>query len=170
MSRLAFLVDGTTDVTRTFHFGRATQRQREIYTRVLMGAIDLATLVFPDSIDDTRIDVIARQHLYQIGLDYGHGTGHGIGSFLNVHESACPFESNFNSLSSSILLTGPIQLRINSKEPHKFQPNFFFSDGNILLSPLTPPNIFTWLHLQNRVITWPTSTESDWKRSCASST
>ncbi|EFX71626.1 hypothetical protein DAPPUDRAFT_59926 [Daphnia pulex] len=121
-------LDGTTDVTRTFHFGRATQRQKEIYTRVLMGAIDLATLVFPDSIDDTRIDVIARQHLYQIGLDYGHGTGHGIGSFLNVHESSCPFESNFNSLSSSILLTGPIQLRINSKEPHTFQPNFFFSD------------------------------------------
>ena len=52
-----------------------------------MGAIDLATLVFPDSIDDTRIDVIARQHLYSAGLDYGHGTGHGIGSFLNVHES-----------------------------------------------------------------------------------
>lgn len=69
------------------HFGRATRRQKEIYTRVLMGAIDLATLVFPDSIDDTRIDVIARQHLYSAGLDYLHGTGHGIGSFLNVHES-----------------------------------------------------------------------------------
>lgn len=80
-------IDGTTDVTRTFHFGRATLRQKEIYTRVLMGAIDLATLVFPDSIDDTRIDVIARQHLYGAGLDYLHGTGHGIGSFLNVHES-----------------------------------------------------------------------------------
>ena len=52
-----------------------------------MGAIDLATLVFPDSIDDTRIDVIARQSLYAVGLDYLHGTGHGIGSFLNVHES-----------------------------------------------------------------------------------
>lgn len=55
-----------------------------------MGAIDLATLVFPDSIDDTRIDVIARQSLYTVGLDYLHGTGHGIGSFLNVHESIFP--------------------------------------------------------------------------------
>ena len=81
------ILDGTTDVTRTLHYGRATQRQKDIYTRVLMGAIDLATLVFPDSIDDTRIDVIARQHLYGAGLDYLHGTGHGIGSFLNVHES-----------------------------------------------------------------------------------
>ena len=80
-------LDGTTDVTRTFHFGRPTQRQKELYTRVLMGAIDLASLVFPDSTDDTRIDVVARQHLYQVGLDYTHGTGHGIGSFLNVHES-----------------------------------------------------------------------------------
>lgn len=60
---------------------------KELYTRVLMGSIDLALLVFPDSIDDTRIDVIARQSLYNVGLDYLHGTGHGIGSFLNVHES-----------------------------------------------------------------------------------
>lgn len=102
-------LDGTTDVTRTFHFGRATQRQKEIYTRVLMGAIDLATLVFPDSIDDTRIDVIARQHLYSAGLDYLHGTGHGIGSFLNVHES-------------------PIQIRIYGKVGHHFEENYFFSD------------------------------------------
>ena len=81
------IVDGKTDVTRTFHFGRATQRQKELYTRVLMGAIDLANLVFPETIDDTRLDIIARKYLYEIGLDYSHGTGHGIGSFLNVHES-----------------------------------------------------------------------------------
>ena len=52
-----------------------------------MAAIDLASLVFPESTDDTRIDVVARQHLYAAGLDYLHGTGHGIGAFLNVHES-----------------------------------------------------------------------------------
>lgn len=69
------------------HFGRATKRQKELYTRVLMAAIDLASLVFPESTDDTRIDVVARQHLYAAGLDYLHGTGHGIGAFLNVHES-----------------------------------------------------------------------------------
>jgi Xaa-Pro aminopeptidase len=84
---LFYFKDGTTDVTRTFHFGRPTPKMKELYTRVLMGHIDLASLVFPDSIDDTRIDVIARQSLYNVGLDYLHGTGHGIGSFLNVHES-----------------------------------------------------------------------------------
>jgi len=52
-----------------------------------MGAIDLANLVFLETIDDTRLDIIARKYLYEIGLDYSHGTGHGIGSFLNVHES-----------------------------------------------------------------------------------
>ena len=82
------LEDGTTDVTRTFHFGHPSSRQKEVYTRVLMGAIDLASLVFPDTVDDAHIDVIARQHLYSAGLDYRHGTGHGIGAFLGVHESA----------------------------------------------------------------------------------
>ncbi|XP_045034840.1 xaa-Pro aminopeptidase ApepP-like [Daphnia magna] len=80
-------LDETTDVTSTFHFGLATQRQKEIYTRVLMGAIDLAALVFSDSIADSHVDIIARQNLYQVELDYHHETGHGIGSFLNVHES-----------------------------------------------------------------------------------
>ena len=98
-------------MTRTFHFGRATQRQKEIYTRVLMGAIDLATLVFPDSIDDTRIDVIARQHLYQIGLDYGHGTGHGIGSFLNVHEST--YRTIFEKYSFILVIVDVIQVLFN---------------------------------------------------------
>ena len=85
--KIIVITDGTTDVTRTVHFGRASRREKDIYTRVLMGAIDLASLVFPETVDDTRVDVIARQHLYQVGLDYLHGTGHGIGSFLNVHES-----------------------------------------------------------------------------------
>ena len=58
-----------------------------MYTRVLMGFIDLASLSFPDYVDDTRIDIVARQHLYAAGVDYLHGTGHGIGAFLGVHES-----------------------------------------------------------------------------------
>ena len=55
-----------------------------------MGAIDLAMFVFPESVDDARIDVIARQPLYKAGLDYLHGTGHGIGSYLGVHEGINP--------------------------------------------------------------------------------
>ncbi|XP_023223653.1 probable Xaa-Pro aminopeptidase P [Centruroides sculpturatus] len=79
-------LDGTTDTTRTFHFGNATDFEREAYTRVLMGAIDLASVIFPKGTRDIDVDIFARRHLYQIGLDYKHGTGHGIGLFLNVHE------------------------------------------------------------------------------------
>ena len=60
---------------------------QEAYTRVLMGHVDLARLVIPRSVRDTRTDLAARSPLYSVGLDYLHGTGHGIGSFLGVHES-----------------------------------------------------------------------------------
>ncbi|XP_018018253.2 xaa-Pro aminopeptidase ApepP-like [Hyalella azteca] len=78
--------DGTTDVTRTLHFGAPTELQKEAYTRVLMGAVDLTLLVFPKGTSDVNVDVITRRYLYQAGLDYKHGTGHGIGMFLNIHE------------------------------------------------------------------------------------
>ncbi|XP_047476476.1 xaa-Pro aminopeptidase 1-like [Penaeus chinensis] len=92
--------DGTTDVTRTMHYGQPTDAQIEEYTRVLAGHVDLASVVFPEGTTDTRLDVLARRHLYEIGLDYRHGTGHGIGMFLGVHESLSPayepgyFDSN----------------------------------------------------------------------------
>ncbi|XP_037780041.1 xaa-Pro aminopeptidase 1-like isoform X2 [Penaeus monodon] len=92
--------DGTTDVTRTMHYGEPTDEQIEAYTRVLAGHVDLASVVFPEGTTDTRLDVLARRHLYEIGLDYRHGTGHGIGMFLGVHESLSPayepgyFDSN----------------------------------------------------------------------------
>ncbi|ROT71136.1 hypothetical protein C7M84_010564, partial [Penaeus vannamei] len=78
--------DGTTDVTRTMHYGEPTEEQIEAYTRVLAGHVDLASVVFPEGTADTRLDVLARRHLYEVGLDYRHGTGHGIGMFLGVHE------------------------------------------------------------------------------------
>ncbi|MCL4135237.1 UNVERIFIED_CONTAM: hypothetical protein GTU68_053881, partial [Idotea baltica] len=67
--------DGTTDVTRTLHYGTPTDFQKEVYTRVLKGAIDVATLVFPKGTKDTRVDVLARRPLSKVGLDYKHGTG-----------------------------------------------------------------------------------------------
>ncbi|KAJ8676689.1 hypothetical protein QAD02_012476, partial [Eretmocerus hayati] len=79
--------DGTTDLTRTLHFGEPTQKQREAYTRVLMGQIELATMVFPDTLRTSQIDVVARKALWRMGYDYGHGTSHGVGHFLSVHES-----------------------------------------------------------------------------------
>ncbi|PIK53710.1 putative xaa-Pro aminopeptidase 1 isoform X1 [Apostichopus japonicus] len=78
--------DGTTDVTRTMHFGAPTQHQKECTTRVLKGVIALATSVFPNGTKGSRLDSFARKSLWDAGLDYLHGTGHGVGSFLNVHE------------------------------------------------------------------------------------
>lgn len=99
-------VGGTTDVTRTMHFGTPTDRQRECFTRVLQGHIALDATVFPTGTTGFQIDAIARRPLWLagsspfigcfsdplllnvslIGLDYRHGTGHGVGAFLNVHE------------------------------------------------------------------------------------
>ena len=80
-------VDGTTDTTRTFHFGEPTSFQRSAYTRVLLGSIDLARATFPKGTPDTRLDYLARSHLLQAGLNYRHGTGHGIGAYGFIHES-----------------------------------------------------------------------------------
>nr|CAD7617062.1 unnamed protein product [Timema genevievae] len=79
-------LDGTTDVTRTLHFGSPNQFERETYTRVLQGSIQLSALVFPQGVLMSDVDVLARAPLWQVGLDYRHGTGHGIGAFLDVHE------------------------------------------------------------------------------------
>jgi Xaa-Pro aminopeptidase len=78
--------DGTTDITRTVHLGKSSAKERELYTRVLKGHIALSRLVFPDRIDGPLIDAFARSFLWEVGKEYGHGTGHGVGCFLNVHE------------------------------------------------------------------------------------
>lgn len=78
--------DGTTDITRTIALGPLTDEQRRVYTLVLKGHIDLQILHFPDGASGTQLDAIARQPLWQAGLNYLHGTGHGVGAYLNVHE------------------------------------------------------------------------------------
>ena len=78
--------DGTTDVTRTLAIGEPSAEMRDRFTRVLKGHIALATARFPRGTSGSQLDVLARQHLWQAGLDYDHGTGHGVGSYLNVHE------------------------------------------------------------------------------------
>lgn len=78
--------DGTTDVTRTVHFGNASQWQRECFTRVLQGHIAIDSSVFPKGTTGHVLDAFARRALWNVGLDFKHGTGHGVGSFLNVHE------------------------------------------------------------------------------------
>ncbi|MFC7536411.1 aminopeptidase P family protein [Sphingomonas sp. GCM10030256] len=78
--------DGTTDITRTLAIGEPTAEMRDRFTRVLKGHIALATAVFPKSTKGGQLDSFARRPLWEAGLDYAHGTGHGVGSFLSVHE------------------------------------------------------------------------------------
>ncbi len=78
--------DGTTDVTRTIMVGEATPEMRDRFTRVLKGHIALATARFPDGTIGMQLDSFARRPLWEAGLDYDHGTGHGVGSYLSVHE------------------------------------------------------------------------------------
>ncbi|WP_106640592.1 aminopeptidase P family protein [Allosphingosinicella vermicomposti] len=78
--------DGTTDVTRTIAIGTPTDEMRDRYTRVLKGHIALAAALFPEGTRGVQLDTFARQYLWQAGLDYAHGTGHGVGSYLAVHE------------------------------------------------------------------------------------
>lgn len=79
-------LDGTTDITRTVAIGTPTVEQRERYTRVLKGHIALATARFPQGTSGSQLDALARGPLWDVGLDYDHGTGHGVGSYLAVHE------------------------------------------------------------------------------------
>lgn len=79
-------LDGTTDITRTVPIGEPTDEMRDRFTRVLKGHIALATMKFPAGTTGHQLDAMARKPLWDAGLDYDHGTGHGVGSFLGVHE------------------------------------------------------------------------------------
>ncbi|MGQ0580448.1 MAG: aminopeptidase P family protein [Reyranella sp.] len=78
--------DGTTDITRTVAIGTPSPEMRDRFTRVLKGHIALATARFPAGTTGSQLDALARFHLWQAGLDYDHGTGHGVGAYLSVHE------------------------------------------------------------------------------------
>lgn len=82
----AHYLDGTTDITRTVALGETAAQQREDYTNVLKAHINLATARFPQGIRGIQLDSIAKHSLWERGLGYSHGTGHGVGCFLNVHE------------------------------------------------------------------------------------
>ena len=93
IERGIFLIDsgaqyeeGTTDITRTIAVGRPTSLMRDRFTRVLKGHIAVARAVFPPGTTGAQIDALARTTLWRAGLDFDHGTGHGVGSYLSVHE------------------------------------------------------------------------------------
>jgi Xaa-Pro aminopeptidase len=78
--------DGTTDITRTIIVGEPSEEMRDRFTRVLKGHIAIATAIFPENTSGAQLDPLARTALWQAGLDFDHGTGHGVGSYLSVHE------------------------------------------------------------------------------------
>lgn len=79
-------LDGTTDITRTIAIGTPTPEMKDRFTRVLKGHIAIATARFPEGTSGAQLDILARQALWNAGLDFDHGTGHGVGSYLSVHE------------------------------------------------------------------------------------
>ena len=89
-------LDGTTDITRTVPLGDLTPLEREDYTLVLKGHIDLAMALFPEGTPGCRIDALAREPLWRYRRNFGHGTGHGVGSFLGVHEGPQDVRQNLN--------------------------------------------------------------------------
>jgi Xaa-Pro aminopeptidase len=109
---------GTTDVTRTWHFGTPTPEFVECYTRVLKGNIGVDSMIFPENTPGFVLDVFARKSLWEGGKDYGHGTGHGVGAALNVHEgphSISPRWANLEVLKKGMVV---------SNEPG------YYEDGN----------------------------------------
>ena len=78
--------DGTTDITRMFHLGEASEQEKLDYTMVLKGMIQLSVQKFPENTRGSQLDILARQFLWNNGINYQHGTGHGVGCFMNVHE------------------------------------------------------------------------------------
>ncbi|CAF1572520.1 unnamed protein product, partial [Didymodactylos carnosus] len=90
-------LDCTTDITRTHTFGTPTDEQKLAYTLVLQGSTDLADAVFPTGTYGRNIDILARRSLYKNFMDYGHGTGHGIGHFLSVHEGPAGISMGYSA-------------------------------------------------------------------------
>jgi len=99
--------DGTCDTTRTVHFGRPSPDQSEAYTRVLQGHIAIDSAIFPEGTTGSQLDVLARRALWKDGLNYMHGTGHGFGSFLNVHEGPHGFSSSVPLVPGHVITNEP---------------------------------------------------------------
>ncbi len=135
---------GTTDITRTVALGLCTSREMEDYTLVLKGHIGLATAVFPLGTSGCHIDYAARFPLWQHRRNFGHGTGHGIGFFLNVHEGPQDIRQNYNP---QPLLPG----MITSDEPGFYvEGQYGIRHESLLLCKKVEENEFgTWLGFEN---------------------
>lgn len=108
---------GTTDITRTMATGKVTAEQKDRFTRVLKGMIAISMVKFPKGTSGAQIDVLARQFLWQAGITYNHGTGHGVGHFLSVHEGPAGISSRYPTpLEAGMIL---------SNEPGYYKPDAY---------------------------------------------
>jgi Xaa-Pro aminopeptidase len=127
-------VDGTTDVTRTVVIGEPTQEMRERFTLVLKGHIALSLARFPEGTAGVQLDTLARHALWQAGCDFDHGTGHGVGSYLSVHEGPQSISKRgFHALHAGMII---------SNEPGYYKDGAFGIriENLVLVSPATVPN------------------------------
>ncbi len=125
--------DGTTDITRTVVVGDPTPEMRDRFTRVLKGHIAIARAVFPDGISGSQLDSFARTHLWAAGLDFDHGTGHGVGSYLSVHEGP----ARIAKLGTAALMRGMIL----SNEPGYYKTGHYGIRIENLVLVTEAPNV-----------------------------
>ncbi|GAB5354213.1 hypothetical protein AAMO2058_000100600 [Amorphochlora amoebiformis] len=130
---------GTTDVTRTIHLGDPTSLEKRCYTRVLQGNIALSEAVFPEGTVGPKLDVLARGPLWRDGLQYRHGTGHGVGSYLNVHEG--PHGISASSSNKGIETTALKSGMLVTNEPGYYLAGKFGIriENMMVVRPFDPP-------------------------------
>lgn len=164
-------LDGTTDVTRTVHFGEPSERQKECFTRVLQGHIALDQAVFPENTPGFVLDAFARSSLWKVGLDYRHGTGHGVGAALNVHEGPQSISFRFGNM------TPMLKGMIVSNEPGYYEDHAFGIriENLLVVKEIDTPNRFggityigfeklTFVPIQTKLVdlTLLSAAEIDW--------
>ena len=165
-------LDGTTDITRTLWTGpdEAPAEIKANVTRVLAGHIALARIVFPEGVAGPHLDVLARQELWRAGLDYDHGTGHGVGAYLSVHEGPAgisraakpvPLQTGmilsnepgyylpgaYGVRMENLMLVQPANVSAARKPFLRFEPLTLVPFGRALITPaLLPSDALTWLN------------------------
>uniref|UniRef100_A0A667ZSE0 Xaa-Pro aminopeptidase 2 n=1 Tax=Myripristis murdjan TaxID=586833 RepID=A0A667ZSE0_9TELE len=158
-------LDGTTDITRTVHWGTPTPMQREAFTRVLMGNIEISRTIFPSGTRGVNMEMLGRRALWEVGLNYGHGTGHGVGNYFGVHEWPVGFQSNnipfragmFTSIEPGYYKEGDFGIRIEDVvvivPAHTKYGNNYVTFDTVSLVPYDRKLIDTSL-LSNEQLQW----------------
>jgi Xaa-Pro aminopeptidase len=150
--------DGTTDITRTVHFGAPSAREIDAFTRVLQGVIRLSQTTFPPGTNGPALDSIARHALWQAGLDYRHGTGHGVGHSLCVHEGPQGISPPMFNPRSTTLKT-PLEVgMVLSNEPGYYEDGNFGIRIENLMAVVESDIVFALSPEQKRMLTFETLT------------